>query len=103
MKEQSQIEDMRAAIQGDRERAEQARQRSTENVRALIEPDVSEDPPEPEPEPSPGLFGRLFGRERPIATLRSWSGASGSGSCARVSSCRRHRGSAGISPVSRRI
>ena len=38
VKEQSQIDDMRAAIQGDRERAEQARQRSTENVRALIEP-----------------------------------------------------------------
>ena len=37
MKEESQIEDMRAAIRGDRERAEQARQRSTENVRALIE------------------------------------------------------------------
>ena len=60
MKEESQIEDMRAAIQGDRERAEQARQRSTENVRALIEVPVSE--PEPEPEPAPGLFGRLFGR-----------------------------------------
>jgi hypothetical protein len=63
VKEQSQIEDMRAAIQGDRERAEQARQRSTENVRALIEPDVSDDPPpEAEPEPAPSLFGRLFGR-----------------------------------------
>ena len=64
MKEQSQIDDMRAAIQGDRERAEQARQRSTENVRALIEP-AAEDPapePEPEPEPAPSLFGRLFGR-----------------------------------------
>ena len=64
MKEQSQIDDMRAAIQGDRERAEQARQRSTENVRALIEP-VVEAPapePEPEPEPAPSLFGRLFGR-----------------------------------------
>ena len=63
MKEQSQIEDMRAAIQGDRERAEQARQRSTENVRALIEPDARDDPPpEPDPEPAPSLFGRLFGR-----------------------------------------
>ena len=64
MKEQSQIEDMRAAIQGDRERAEQARQRSTENVRALIEPaaDEAEPEPEPEPEPAPNLFGRLFGR-----------------------------------------
>ncbi len=66
MKEQSQIEDMRAAIQGDRERAEQARQRSTENVRALIEPVVEETEPEPqiepEPDPAPSLFGRLFGR-----------------------------------------
>lgn len=64
MKEQSQIDDMRAAIQGDRERAEQARQRSTENVRALIEPAVEDSAPEPapEPEPAPSLFGRLFGR-----------------------------------------
>ena len=61
MKEESQIEDMRAAIRGDRERAEQARQRSTENVRALIEPAVG-DEPEPEREPAPSLFGRLFGR-----------------------------------------
>jgi hypothetical protein len=59
VKEESQIEDMRAAIQGDRERAEQARQRSTENVRALIEI------PEPEPEPEPrsvSKLSRLFGR-----------------------------------------
>jgi hypothetical protein len=63
VKEQSQIEDMRAAIQGDRERAEQARQRSTENVRALIEPDVIDDsPPEPEPESSRGFLNRLLGR-----------------------------------------
>ena len=61
MKEQSQIEDMRAAIRGDRERAEQARQRSTENVRARIEPAVG-DEPEPKLEPAPSLFGRLFGR-----------------------------------------
>ena len=60
MKDESQIEDMRAAIRVDRERAEQARQRSTENVRALIEPVVRD--PEPEPEPAPSLFGRLFGR-----------------------------------------
>lgn len=60
MREESQIEDMRAAIRGDRERAEQARQRSTENVRALIEPEARE--PEPRPEPAPSLFGRLFGR-----------------------------------------
>jgi hypothetical protein len=60
VKEESQIEDMRAAIRGDRERAEQARQRSTENVRALIEPAVRE--PEAQPEPAPRLFVRLFGR-----------------------------------------
>jgi hypothetical protein len=51
---------MRAAIPGDRERAEQARQRSTENVRALIETAVGD--PEPEPEPPQSLLGRLFGR-----------------------------------------
>ena len=64
MKEQSQIDDMRAAIQGDRERAEQARQRSTENVRALIEPAVEcrAAGAGAEPEPAPSLFGRLFGR-----------------------------------------
>ena len=61
MKEESQINDMRAAIRGDRERAEQARQRSTENVRALIETAV-EDHPEPEPEPGQSLLARLFGR-----------------------------------------
>ena len=60
MKEESHIEDMRAALRGDRDRAEQARQRSTENVRALIE--IPERDPEPEPEPAPSLFGRLFGR-----------------------------------------
>ena len=60
MKEESQIHDMRAALRGDRERAEQARQRSTENVRALIEP-PAEDPEPAEPEPTQGLFGRLFG------------------------------------------
>jgi hypothetical protein len=64
VKEESQIEDMRAAIRGDRERAEQTRQRSTENVRALIEPAVGE--PEPEREPVPGLFGRLSLRKTGI-------------------------------------
>ena len=48
MKEQSHLEDMRAAVRGDRERAEEARRRSTENVRALLEPE-----PEPEPAPEP--------------------------------------------------
>ena len=60
MKEESQIEDMRAALRGDRERAEEARQRSTENVRALIE--VPERDLPPEPDARPRLFGRLFGR-----------------------------------------
>lgn len=62
MREESQIEDMRAALRGDRERAEQARQRSTENVRALIETPAAQPEPEREPEPAPSLFGRLFGR-----------------------------------------
>ena len=62
MKEESQIEDMRAALQGDRERAEQTRQRSTENVRALIEAPLGDSELESEPEPTPRLFGRLFGR-----------------------------------------
>jgi hypothetical protein len=44
VKEQSQIEDMRAAVRGDRERAEQARQRSLENVRVLTEPRVVAEP-----------------------------------------------------------
>ena len=54
MKEESQIEDMRAALRGDRERAEEARERSTENVRALIETS--------EPERSRGFLGRLLGQ-----------------------------------------
>ena len=64
MKEESQIHDMRAALQGDRERAEQARQRSVENVRALYETP----PPEPDPgrqsdaEPRRSFLSRLLGR-----------------------------------------
>lgn len=62
MKEESQLEEMRAALRGDRERAEEARRRSTENVRALID---SAEPQAPDPE-SPverrGLIARLFGR-----------------------------------------
>jgi hypothetical protein len=60
VKEESQIHDMRAALQGDRERAEQARQRSVENVRALYETPQPE--PEPEPEPRRSFLSRLFGR-----------------------------------------
>ena len=62
MKEESQIEDMRAAIRGDRERAEQARQRSTENVRAPIEPPLRDAEPEVRRQPSRGLLGRLLGQ-----------------------------------------
>ena len=59
MKEESQIDEMRAALRGDRERAEQSRQRSTENVLGLIEPQAAE--PQPEPEARRGLLDRLFG------------------------------------------
>ena len=64
MKEESQIHDMRAALQGDRERAEQARQRSVENVRALYETPQQELEPEsqPELEPRRSLLSRLLGR-----------------------------------------
>jgi hypothetical protein len=68
VKEQSQLEDMRAAVRGDRERAEQARRRSTENVRALIEPEPKDAPPPPEPparpEPPPARGLRRFLRLR---------------------------------------
>lgn len=60
MKEESQIQDMRAALRGDRERAEQARQRSLENVRALIE--TSEPDPEPQERQRQGVLGSLFRR-----------------------------------------
>ena len=60
MREESQIEDMRAAIRGDRERAEQARQRSTENVRTLGK--LPAEDPEPEQKPAPSLIRRLFRR-----------------------------------------
>jgi hypothetical protein len=68
VKEESQIQDMRAALQGDRERAEQARQRSVENVRALYETPQQEREPEPqleiqpEIEPRRSLLSRLLGR-----------------------------------------
>jgi len=60
VKEESQIDDMRAVLRGDRERAEQARQRSTENVLPLLQTPEAE--PEPEPQARPGLLGRLLGR-----------------------------------------
>ena len=62
MKEESQIEDMRAALRGDRERAEEARRRSSENVLALLETPEELEPPEPQAEPRRGLLARLFGR-----------------------------------------
>jgi hypothetical protein len=60
VKEESQIEEMRAALRGERERAERARQRTAENVL-----DVA---PRPAPavaverEARRGLLNRLFGR-----------------------------------------
>jgi len=61
VREESQIDDMRAAVRGDRERAEQARQRSNENVSALTEPQPAEEAPEPpehvEEPPRRGLLG----------------------------------------------
>jgi hypothetical protein len=60
VKEESQIQDMRAALRGDRERAEQARQRSVENVRALYETPQAE--PTPEIEPRRSFLSRLLGR-----------------------------------------
>lgn len=63
MKEESQIDEMRAALRGDRERAEQSRQRSTENVLGLIEPRVEDvAPDEQQPEHRRGLLDRLLGR-----------------------------------------
>jgi hypothetical protein len=62
VKDQSHIDEMRAALQGERDRAEQARQRSSETVRALLETEPSlEAPTAPPPEPSSGLR-RLFRR-----------------------------------------
>jgi len=60
VKEESQIDDMRAALRGDRERADQARQRSTENVLPLLQ--MPEAEPEPQAPTRPGLLGRLLGR-----------------------------------------
>ena len=62
MKEESQIDEMRAALRGDRERAEQSRQRSTENVLGLFAPRDDEVAPEPQAEHRRGLLGRLLGR-----------------------------------------
>jgi hypothetical protein len=60
VKEESQIEEMRAALRGERERAEQARQRTAENGL-----DVAPRPARAvavERQPPRGLLSRLFGR-----------------------------------------
>jgi hypothetical protein len=63
VREESHLEEMRAAIRGDRERAEQARRRSTENVLApLAVPEPERAPEQPPYEPKRGLLSRLFGR-----------------------------------------
>jgi hypothetical protein len=62
VKEESQIEDMRAAVKGDRERAE-ARRRSTENVLAAVGPATpSGRATEPEQHRRRSLLHRLLGR-----------------------------------------
>ena len=61
MKEESQIEEMRAALRGDRERAEEARRRSTENVLTLMQ-DADPERREADPEPPRGFLARLLGR-----------------------------------------
>jgi hypothetical protein len=60
VKEESQIEEMRAALRGERERAEQARQRTAENV--LEAAPRSAPTPAAEPEPRKGMLSRLLGR-----------------------------------------
>ena len=62
MKEESQIHEMRAALRGDLQRAEQSRQRSTENVLGLIEPRDEDVAPEQQPEHRRCLLSRLLGR-----------------------------------------
>jgi hypothetical protein len=52
---------MRAALRGDRERAEEARRRSTENVLALLDRPLQEPGAELPPRRK-GLFARLLGR-----------------------------------------
>lgn len=59
MKDESQIEDMREALRGDRERAE-ARRQSMEDVRSLLQPAAPVSAPAPQPRRS--LIDRLLGR-----------------------------------------
>ena len=59
MKEQSQIDAMRAAIRGDLERGRKRREPSP-----IIEPQAEPEPEPPAEEaPRPGIFGSLFGRK----------------------------------------
>lgn len=62
MNEESQIDEMRAALRGERERAEQARERSTENVRVLLEATPAEARPELRAGRRAGVLSRLFRR-----------------------------------------
>lgn len=70
MKDQSQIDEMRAAIRGDLERG-RARQQASPVLASVVEPVsvpevvpevVSEPPAHGEPEPRRGLFSSLFKR-----------------------------------------
>jgi hypothetical protein len=62
VKEESQIDEMRAALRGERERADQARQRSTENVRALLDTPAAEVEEQRREDRQTSFLGRLFGR-----------------------------------------
>ncbi len=62
MNEESQIDEMRAAVRGDRERAQLARQRSRENALRPIDRPALEETAAPSPESRRGLLSRLFSR-----------------------------------------
>ena len=64
MQEQSHLDEMRAALRGDRERAEQSR-KTLENVLAVSSPPPVEAPPEPDAAPQPerrSFLGSLLRR-----------------------------------------
>ena len=63
MREESHIDEMRAALRGERERAERARRRTTENLLPLTVAAERERVSEPEQTPARrGFLGRLLGR-----------------------------------------
>jgi hypothetical protein len=63
VKEESHIEEMRAALRGERERAERAKERWSKSVLAPgAEPPPEAEQAEPSPPPERGLLGRLLGR-----------------------------------------